>query len=200
MFAYCGNNSVCFSDNAGYRKVPAYNPELSWKAEYIHDQNDDSVGSEPLGGATVSHGGCGPIAAYNAMQIMGHPEIAFQDVMQYFEDNDGLILNGYMGTSIYTCISYFEDQGYTVIATRDVINSAEYAQYADANILWCCYDTSEFPYLCGHFMAFEQIGTQGLYYNAYRGRSSAYPYKGNCYDFLGHYEGSNAVLIMILDE
>ena len=82
---------------------------------------------------------------------------------------------------------------------RDVINSAEYARYADASILWCWFDTISFPYLGAHFMAFEQIGTQGVYYNAYSGSKDVYRYTGDCYDFLDHYGGSNAVLIMIFD-
>ena len=163
MFTYCGNNPVCFTDSTGRRMVCAFNAELSWKADYIHDQKDESVGSIELGSATVSHGGCGPVAVYNAMQILGKTGVLFEDVLSYYEDNNGYLLDGYLGTSVYTCISYFEDQGYTVVATRDVINSAEYARYADASILWCWFDTISFPYLGAHFMAFEQIGTYGVY-------------------------------------
>lgn len=48
-------------------------------------------------------------------------------------------------------------------------------------------------------MAFEQIGTQGVYYNAYSGSEDVYRYNGDCHDFLGHYGGSNAVVIMIFE-
>ena len=81
MFVYCGNNPVCRIDSSGCAWVRL--AFLSWFVglikeleasrvyEYIIDQDANGVGDLTLGVTTVSHGGCGVIASYNALITLG---------------------------------------------------------------------------------------------------------------------------------
>lgn len=56
--------------------------------EYINDQNDSIIGalmlSNSVFSATVSHGGCGPVATYNALITLGNPK-NFEEVLSYYK-------------------------------------------------------------------------------------------------------------------
>ncbi len=199
MFAYCGNNPVVFFDPFGTRKDVCVRKMDESGSGFIYNQHYEPYSSMEMGLTTLSHGGCGPIAVYNALKIMGRSDISLQYVINYFEENNGLLLGGFLGSSPYACIDFFEAHGYTVLATKNTMMYDEIAATADACILWCWFDTSSFPGLGAHFIAFEQKGERGIYYNAYGNSSGPYKYTGGCHEFLGWYDASYPVLIMIYD-
>ena len=203
MFAYCNNNSVNYTDTKGL--VPskdfcvALAPDSGTSYEYIYSQTSSPHASTSLGIANVSHGGCGPVAVYNAMLMLDN-HASLNEIVEYFEQDNGIYFGGLLGTSFYTCANYFRDQGYSVYMTKDIATYSDLAASADACILWCWFDTKDFPFVGAHLMAFKQQGTQGMYYNAFSDSTSPYSYNGNCYSFLSNvYGGCYPALILIYD-
>ena len=203
MFAYCNNNPVNYTDFKG--SVPskdycvALGPDCGTNYEYIYDQTSSPHGETSLGIASVSHGGCGPVAVYNAMLMLGN-YASLNEIIDYFEQDNGIYFGGLLGSSFYTCANYFRDQGYSVYTTKEVAAYSDLAASADACILWCWFDTKGFPFVGAHFMAFKQNGTMGRYYNPFSGSTSPYDYNGDCYSFLRNdYDGYYPALILIYD-
>ena len=98
---------------------------------------------------------------------MGKANVTFDDVLDYYHNNDLLLLGGLLGSSPYACIDYFQNNGYSVFATKDMGLYEELAVSADACILWCCFDTGDFFGIGAHFVAFKQYTDYAVYYNAY---------------------------------
>ena len=196
-FAYCLNNPGQFIDISGSTCVMV---SISYGSSmFIYDQQADGIGNKKLGVITVSHGGCGPVATYNSIQFMGRTDVTFDDVLDYYNSNNKLLLGGLMGSSPYACIDYFRDNGYSVFATKDVNLYEGLAETADACILWCWFDTDKFPGIGAHFIAFKQYSDYALYYNAYSGMTDAYRYTGSCSSFLDAYNGYYPVMILVYD-
>ena len=172
MYVYCLNSPCGFVDATGSTCVMI---NLSFgSSAFIYDQQADGIGDKKLGVSSVSHGGCGPIATYNALKIMGKANVTFDDVLDYYHNNDLLLLGGLLGSSPYACIDYFQNNGYRVFATKDMGLYEELAVSADACILWCCFDTRDFFGIGAHCVAFKQYTDYAVYYNAYSNMTEAY--------------------------
>ena len=130
---------------------------------------------------------------------MGKANVTFDDVLDYYHNNDLLLLGGLLGSSPYACIDYFQNNGYRVFATKDMGLYEELAVTADACILWCCFDTGDFFGIGAHFVAFKQYTDYAVYYNAYSNMTEAYWCGGFCSSFLDAYGGYYPVMIFIYD-
>lgn len=200
MFAYCNNNPASFEDSSGYSLKPStVSINDTGRGDFIYNQEDDPYGSVSLGLASVAHGGCGPVAVYNVLRMMGNFDIEFSEIVEYFIINGYTNCGGILGTSYDGCIAFLRDQGYTVYATKKVREYAELAATADACILNYWFDSSTFVQLGAHFTAFEQCGKTGFYYNAYNNIKTVYKFNGDCADFVAKNEGCIPVLILIYD-
>ena len=136
MFAYCGNNPIANVDPSG----SAFLPSMSKMNEgdnprYILDQNDSPYSSLPLGSTTVGEMGCAIVATYNALLSMGHHK-PFLDVYSYFTSHPlGAPFGGIFGIPFTTVVSFFSDNGYTVVPTVDPLIMDYFSSSADAAIL-----------------------------------------------------------------
>ena len=90
-----------------------FNRSLAFKLdEYIYDQvltapTKDAI----MGMANGAHNGCGWIAAYNALHVLGDPNHP-ADIIKWFEENRGSILGGIIGIRARSIRNYFRDKGY----------------------------------------------------------------------------------------
>ena len=135
MFTYCFNNPVMYYDPTGefpilagiiglavvtYVAIAArdgmnnkesnLNAQQSFSGGYIYDQNQ--VNQFKMGRAGAAWNGCGWIAAYNAMIMLGNPQQP-ADVISYFDNAWGNIALGAFGTNPLAMGRYFGLQGYT---------------------------------------------------------------------------------------
>lgn len=107
-------NKHDFPDNFQKNQAAFKNhlPTIKRNGGYIEQQSkfsDMSYGLKPL-----SYNGCGLIATYNVIfHLTGSYDIDFPTIIKAFE-NDGIILNGYFGTSMVAIQDYFKKKGYKV--------------------------------------------------------------------------------------
>ena len=208
MFAYCGNGPVNYSDPSGYIMVRTtdrfkfhpngcggYSGGVSHSRlynntyDYITDQSAEGIGEKQLGDSTVSHGGCGAVATYNALITLGDAK-SLDEVLAYYNNGAELFFDGHAGMLPDTVAKYFRDQGYTVVIAEGDDAIDLYSTSADASILWYCYSSSSFPFIGGHFVAYERHANGYVGYNTAQGVSdflfpSDYGYQGNRFYAVG---------------
>ena len=195
MFAYCNNNPVSYSDATGNR--PKYIPvciEDDEGENFITDQRDAMYGFQRFGVTSISHGGCGVIASYNALIMLGDSK-SFDKVLGYYNNRMVLILGkGLIGLSPGAVARYFRDLGYHVTMTNSPDLIDIYSQTADASILYY-----EFPATYwgieaygAHFVAYHQTGSIYTAYNTAENNGafsfsypSDYGYKNTRYYAIG---------------
>lgn len=185
MFAYCLNNPVALSDASGavakvcltadsaiedspWREIGrggASSRAVAAPKDYIKDQNAPGVGSLRLGLATVSHGGCGAIATYNALITLGE-DVSFYEVVNYYSFGRTCAA-GMLGILPRHVANYFKGKGYTVVVTDNCTLIDEYSQTADACILWYTWpETYGFIKAFGaHFVHYRKNNGSYIAYN-----------------------------------
>jgi len=117
LFGYCDNNPVLYSDpigkyvtfeDSGYTDNYSYNSSILISRNYIHDQAQFPYCLFRMGAYTADVNGCPWVSTYNALLYLGkyiHPS----RIIKYFEQNNGLILNGKYGATpsvIWKYINY----------------------------------------------------------------------------------------------
>ena len=137
MFAYCGNNPVARIDASGYLYTDTFAVNMEdIGRKYIINQHDESVGTKRFGLFTVSHGGCGIVASYNALISLGNGK-DFNDVLSYYNSNISETIGwGATGLIPFHIVNYFEELGYAVITTDDLDFINILSARADACILY----------------------------------------------------------------
>lgn len=131
--------------------------------DYIDNQDALGVGNLPLGGTTISHGGCGVIASYNALVALGDLKPLIS-VLEYYNENPfRTVLYGLGGISPTTVASYFRDNNYRVYMTDDLDGINIGSASADACILWYCWPNDSISLLnpapfYAHYVAYNRLG------------------------------------------
>ena len=171
MFAYCGNNPINFSDHSGFAAIhnQAYlHIERNKGYDYITDQDDPAIADKRLGLATISHGGCGVIASYNALVTLGASQ-TFDQVLSYYNSQVVNTLGfGLMGLLPYEVAGYFSSLGYSVVTTNQKEQIDQLSQTADACIMYY-----EFPQTYSVFNLFS-IDAYGAHFIEYGRMSGSY--------------------------
>ena len=179
LYAYCENNPVMYAIN---NKDPEfantinanylYNKRISKGITgYIDKQNDGIATKLRYGITTLEPLGCGWIATYNALIMLGNRTDPC-DLIRDFEMNN-LFYYGVFGTNGNNLARYLSKQGYEVTITYlekydlnndNELNSenelkpvCEIIKQNDANILF--YKTSD----VGHFIAIKYDETDNAY-------------------------------------
>ena len=146
MFAYCGNNSICRIDSVGTIwmsalrlivkvVIKALKAEQPQKPSYLVNQDAEGIGNLGLGWTTVSHGGCGVLATYNALITLGEYP-SFENVLSYYNQWGNNVAFGLLGIVPETVVKYFKQKGYKVIVSDNLDGIDIYSTTADACILW----------------------------------------------------------------
>ena len=197
MVSFCLNNPINLSDQSGYAAVHREDPSHT---HYIYNQHNDSYATLSFGLANISHSGCGVVAAYNTMKILGRNDTSIERIISYYESTDNLPIGGLLGTSPYALESNLINEGYNVFMTKDVNTYAPLVEIADACIIWYMYHSDEFPYVGAHFVAFNQTNGIGRYYNLYSNTNYPHVFNGTCDELLSNHGYYNAVLYFIFCE
>ena len=202
MYIYCNNNPVNLVDPNGnipyatnqFRSNALYdggNPFGNF--EYIKDQKANGVGDRKFGVTTVSHGGCGSVATYNALITLGEPT-SFNSVLKYYNGSyDRTIAGGLLGMLPHQVADYFESKGYRVIMSSNPDGIDVFSKTADACILWYAYPASYggIDMFGAHFVHYRKYGNGYIAYNTgyYGSETFQYPSdfgdRGNRYGAIG---------------
>ncbi len=108
--------------------------------------------------------GCGWIAAYNALRLMGY-RVEKEALIRYFERQLS-VLHGNVGTSFWGPAQYFRHWGFLVKIMADPKKYDEGAMEGDVCILF--YRWRKGLRLGAHFVAVQYQDAQFVGYNTYR--------------------------------
>ena len=139
VFAYCFNSPLKFTDSGGGFPVwldvavsvavpTVITAEIVKGNNYKHNKEaQKNISSSPflekqeectnikIGFFTSDKNGCGWIAAYNAMILLGHQQ-QIADVVKYFDGAFRTILFGMFGVAPHAITGYFRSMGFSVSA------------------------------------------------------------------------------------
>ena len=139
--------------------------------------------------------GCGWIAAYNALKLMGYHADPEKLIRYYQRHVPGL--NGTLGTFVLTPVRLFQKLGFEVTVTGRRAQFDALAKSSDACILF--YHWTNLPKLGAHFTALQYRDGQFVGYNTYKTSAGPDRYGDSLEGFLRkrHYFGT--VLIGLKD-
>ena len=137
--------------------------------------------------------GCGWIATYNALRLLGEPAEP-EALIRYYERQLPLS-HGNAGTLALAPVLYFRKQGYAVEHTSRYERFDEAARRSDVSILF--YYWHRKWKLGAHFVAVEYRDGKFTGYNTYRNSTGPDPYGPSLEAFLRERKYFGAVLIGI---
>lgn len=140
--------------------------------------------------------GCGWIATYNALRLMGYRADP-KGLIRYYERQVPL-LNGNTGTVFFGPGLYFKKWGFPVTVTADRKQFDDLAKESDACILF--YRWHEGIKLGAHFVALHHTDTGFVGYNTYTNSTGPDFYGESLDEFLKRRKYFGAVLMGIKDK
>lgn len=140
--------------------------------------------------------GCGWIAAYNALRIMGYT-VNVEKLIKRFEQMVPFF-NGNTGTFLFTPAMFFRNYGFSVKITCNRKKFDAVAQQSDACILYFWWRNN--LKIGAHFAAMHHTATGYVGYNTYRGSTGPDHYGKNLETFLKKRGYFGAMLIGIKDK
>ncbi len=156
--ATCVNNAVKTGyDNRAYNRIA----QRTFEGGYIDEQF--KMGQFKMGLVDAARSGCGWIAAYNAMIMLGRPQQP-ADVIRYFDDAWGNIALGAFGVNPFAMSGYFFSQGFITSRNRTLgtmsLTMERTAKSACACILLYAHSQG------AHYIAFQWNGEKYIAHNA----------------------------------
>lgn len=128
----------------------------------IYNQNHIPKNKWRYGFRSSAATGCGWIATYNALKLLGKSETP-QNLIDYYEHQLPLI-NGNFGTQFWGPYAYFKRHGFE---TKLVMNPEKFDEYAeDVNILF--YHWRSGIKLGAHFVCIQRTEKGFVSYNTYK--------------------------------
>lgn len=206
MFAYCNNNPIRYSDPTGC--VPVFPVEISggggkpqeievpdsiWTkvTGFIFGQGAFEYSNDRVGWGTYSANGCGIIAIYNALLLLGCPE-PLGLIESEISIMGGLLTVGLLGVEPWAIKKYFSSRG--ISCTGYLSYSAMEQSLSEGDIIIFLVMNNTGNIIGGfHYMTAQYVGGQFIIYN-YSNLSKSfktvptldpvYDYAGWCYGFI----------------
>ena len=176
LYVYCENNCICRADTVGNFWIPlivasialvylgnnlvhsVYNQANS-PSGFIYDQSSGKVANLRFGFFKSSFNGCGWIATYNALILLGKTPKA-EDIISEYELT-GAVLGGVFGVFPFAVANYFRVRGYKVKTTYNSKKVDSVAKNHTANILFYWHSSG------AHYIATHWDGKQFIGYNVW---------------------------------
>lgn len=162
--------------------------------DFIYNQRKIPKNQWRYGFRSSAATGCGWIAVYNALRMMGHkekPEKLVRNFTWRFP-----IVNGNFGTFLLSPIIYFKRRGFKVKTKLNRRKFDETARNSDACILFY-YWKGKFLRIGSHFVAVQYKDGRFVGYNTFRNSNGPDNYGESLEKFITKHEYFGAVLIGI---
>ena len=159
----------------------------------IYNQHDIPAEQYRYGLRSSADTGCGWIATYNALRLLGH-KTDIDELIRYYEWQLPLI-HGNVGTSFWGPAVCFQKWGFPVEVVVDRKRFDQAAKAADACVLF--YRWRRQYKLGGHFVALHHKDGQFVGYNTYRNSTGPDDYGESLDGFLREKRYFGCVLIAI---
>lgn len=161
--------------------------------DFIYNQRKIPKNKWSYGFRSSAATGCGWIAVYNALRMMGHMEKP-EKLVRYFTWQFPII-NGNFGTFLLSPIIYFKRRGFKVKTKLNRRKFDETAKNSDACILFY-YWKGKF-WIGSHFVAVQYKEGKYVGYNTFRNSNGPDNYGESLEKFLKRHKYFGAVLIGI---
>lgn len=189
MFAYCGNNPVNYSDPFGYLRYDvatcsaadadwgvrqaAFLDPIYYKTEgMINGQGVFEFANEAFGLGTYAHNGCGIIAIYNVMQLLGTPE-SLGMICDEIINEGGLMLGGILGMNPFVIDDFFVSRGITCKGYSSFYALSKDVKEGTVILLMTL--NNAYSLLGGaHFMAVQYVNGKYVVYNLFNNKTWEY--------------------------
>ena len=183
MFAYCNNNPVCCSDPSGFwgsssgisnpnamlrdgctPAFPMPNDKYSKTSGLINGQGVFPHANESMMFGNYANNGCGIIAIYNALQLLGY-NTALGTIEDQIFLRGGMWAGGLLGVKPWTIESYLKSTGMacSTYFSYDVLSSNV---YDGAVIIFMVQNNASSIFDGCHYMAAQYSGGIYTVYNA----------------------------------
>ena len=178
MFAYCNNNPILFADPSGC--VPVFPVEISggggkpqeieipdsiWTkvTGFIYGQADFEYSDNRVGRGTYAVNGCGIIAIYNALLLLGCPE-PLGLIEAEISNMGGLWAAGLLGVKPRAIEKYFSSHGISCTGYLSYSAMAQTLSEGDIIIFLVMNNTDNI--MEGyHYMTAQYVGGEFIIYN-----------------------------------
>lgn len=164
--------------------------------DFIYCQRDIPKDKWRYGLRSSARTGCGWIATYNALKIMGYSAKP-EKLIEYYEKQLPLI-NGNIGTFILGPALFFRKYGFGVKTTANKKHFDALASQSDACILF--YWWKEKYKIGSHLVAFHHTDHGFVGYNTYRQSKNADHYGTSLEQFIEKQKYFGPILIAITDK
>lgn len=164
--------------------------------DLIYNQNKIPKEQWRYGFRTSAATGCGWIAAYNALRLLGY-RAEPEELIRYFERQLPLI-HGNAGTQFWGPALYFKKWGFPVTLTADRSRYDEAAKASDVCILF--YHWRRGAKLGAHFVAVEHTENGFVGYNTFKNSTGPDHYGESLAEFIQRHGFFGTILIGIKDK
>lgn len=164
--------------------------------DLIYNQRDIPKNEHRYGLRASADVGCGWIAAYNALRLLGY-KTDIDQLIRYYEWQLPLI-HGNAGTSFWGPAVCFQKWGFPVKIVLDRKRFDEAAKDADVCVLF--YHWRKKVKLGAHFVALHHTDKGFVGYNTYRNSTGPDGYGGSLDGFLQEKKYFGCVLITVKDK
>ena len=164
--------------------------------DLIYNQHDISADQWRYGFRTSAATGCGWIATYNALRLLGY-RVDIEELITWYERTLPLI-HGNAGTTIPAPALRFKTWGFPVEMVLDQKKFDEAAKNADVCLLF--YRWRKGYRLGAHFVALQHTENGFIGYNTYKNSKGPDRYGPSLVDFLKRHHFFGPVLICIRDK
>ena len=159
----------------------------------IYNQNDIPRDQLRYGLFSSARTGCGWIATYNAMELMGY-HVEPEKLIRYFEKQVPVV-NGFLGTAVWSPAACFRKWGFPTQVTTKRSEMNDLARNADVCILY--YWWRDGVKMGAHFVALHHEDRGFVGYNTYKNSKGPDYYGENLEEFLEKRGYFGAVLTAI---
>lgn len=164
--------------------------------DFIYCQRDIPKDKWRYGFRTSAVTGCGWIATYNALRLMGYSNIKPESLIRFYEKQLPLI-HGNAGTTILAPAVFFKRHGFGVKCTANRKHFDDLAKESDVCVLY--YIWRKKWKIGAHFVTVEHTNRGFIGYNTYRSSKGPDRYGQSLDGFLKEKKYFGAVLIGIKD-
>ena len=164
--------------------------------DMIYNQHDIPADKWRYGFRTSAATGCGWIATYNALRLLGY-RVDIDELITWYERSLPLI-HGNVGTSIPAPVIRFRTWGFPVEMVLDQKKFDDAAKNADVCLLF--YRWRKGYRFGAHFVALQHTENGFIGYNTYKNSTGPDRYGPSLLDFLKKHRYFGPVLICIRDK
>ena len=190
MFAYCANSPICNADPTGYlrydvatcsaadadwdRRSAAFLDPIYYQTEgFINGQGVFEFAQEAFGIGTYANNGCGSIAIYNAMQLLGKPA-SLGMITDEISNGNGFMLGGLLGATLGSIGNYF--MAHNIAYTEYMSYSTMLQNLSEGDIIVFLVMNDVNNIFDGyHYMTAQYAGSKFIVYNISNRTTKPYP-------------------------